>query len=47
VIFQYYPDKDMLYIKLADKISTESEEAAISNFPLEKGIRGIFQTLSG
>jgi uncharacterized protein YuzE len=26
--FQYYPDTDMLYIKLADGISTESEEVA-------------------
>ena len=28
MIFQCYPDTDMLYIKLTDKISTESEEAA-------------------
>jgi uncharacterized protein YuzE len=28
MIFQYYPDTDMLYIKLADKASTESEEVA-------------------
>lgn len=28
MIFQYYPDTDMLYIKLADRISTESEEVA-------------------
>ncbi len=28
MIFQYYPDTDMLYIKLADGISTESEEVA-------------------
>lgn len=28
MIFQYYPDTDMLYIKLTDKVSTESEEAA-------------------
>lgn len=26
--FQYYPDTDMLYIKLADGTSTESEEVA-------------------
>ncbi|MFB0537652.1 MAG: DUF2283 domain-containing protein [Anaerolineae bacterium] len=25
---KYYPDTDMLYIKLADRISTESEEVA-------------------
>ena len=28
MVFQYYPDTDMLYIKLADRISTESEEVA-------------------
>jgi len=28
MIFQYYPDSDMLYIKLANGISTESEEVA-------------------
>lgn len=28
MIFQYYPTTDMLYIKLADKVSTESEEVA-------------------
>ncbi len=28
MIFQYYPDTDMLYIKLAAKVSTESEEVA-------------------
>jgi len=28
MIFQYYPDTDMLYIELTRKISTESEEVA-------------------
>ncbi len=28
MIFQYYPDTDMLYIKLATGMSTESEEVA-------------------
>jgi len=28
MVFQYYPDTDMLYIKLADGTSAESEEAA-------------------
>jgi uncharacterized protein YuzE len=28
MVFQYYSDTDMLYIKLADGISTESEEIA-------------------
>jgi len=28
MVFQYYPDTDMLYVKLSDGISTESEEVA-------------------
>ncbi len=28
MVFEYYPDTDMLYIKLADGISIESEEVA-------------------
>ena len=28
MIFQYYPDTDMLYIQLASGVSTESEEVA-------------------
>jgi uncharacterized protein YuzE len=28
MIFEYYPDTDMLYIKLATGVSTESEEVA-------------------
>lgn len=28
MLFQYYADVDMLYIKLADQVSTESEEVA-------------------
>lgn len=28
MVFQYYPDTDMLYIKFVDGISTESEEVA-------------------
>lgn len=28
MIFQYYPDIDMLYIQLATGVSTESEEVA-------------------
>jgi uncharacterized protein YuzE len=28
MVFQYYPDTDMLYIKLADGVSTVSEEVA-------------------
>jgi uncharacterized protein YuzE len=26
MVFQYYPDSDMLYIKLVDGVSAESEE---------------------
>lgn len=29
MIVQYYPETDMLYIKLADGISTESEEVTM------------------
>ncbi|MBI4769944.1 MAG: DUF2283 domain-containing protein [Chloroflexi bacterium] len=28
MLFQYFPETDMLYIKLADGVSTESEEVA-------------------
>jgi uncharacterized protein YuzE len=28
MIFQYYPDTDMLYIKFVARVSTESEEVA-------------------
>ena len=28
MIFQYHPESDMLYIKLASRVSTESEEVA-------------------
>ncbi|MBM4047484.1 MAG: DUF2283 domain-containing protein [Planctomycetes bacterium] len=28
MVFQYHPDTDMLYIKLADGVSAESEEVA-------------------
>ncbi|MDH7487029.1 MAG: DUF2283 domain-containing protein [Anaerolineae bacterium] len=28
MVFQYYPDGDMLYIKLASGVSVESEEVA-------------------
>ena len=28
MLFQYYPDTDMLYIKLAARVSTESEQVA-------------------
>ncbi len=28
MLFQYFPESDMLYIKLVDKVSTEAEEIA-------------------
>jgi len=28
MVFEYYPDTDMLYIRLVDGVSTESEEVA-------------------
>ena len=28
MIFRYYPDTDMLYIELADRVSIESQEVA-------------------
>jgi uncharacterized protein YuzE len=28
MVFEYYPDTDMLYIKLSEGVSTESEEIA-------------------
>lgn len=28
MVFEYFPDTDMLYIKLADGVSTESQEVA-------------------
>lgn len=28
MVFQYYPDTDMLYLKLAEGVSVESEEVA-------------------
>lgn len=44
MIFQYYPDTDMLYIKLADEVSTESEEVApgvVLDFNAENRVIGI------
>lgn len=34
MVFEYFPESDMLYIKLKDGISTESEEVA-PNFVLD------------
>ncbi|MCW5849075.1 MAG: DUF2283 domain-containing protein [Anaerolineae bacterium] len=44
MVFQYYPDTDMLYIKLADDVSTESEEVALGivlDFNTENRVIGI------
>ncbi len=44
MIFQYYPDTDMLYIELASRISTESEEVApgiVLDFDKDGRITGI------
>ena len=44
MVFQYYPETDMLYIKLADEVSTESEEVApgiVLDFNAENRVIGI------
>lgn len=42
MIFEYYPDSDMLYIRLADGRSTESEEIASGVvLDLDEGNRAI------
>ena len=44
MVFQYYPDTDMLYIKLADDVSAESEEVApgiVLDFNAENRVVGI------
>ena len=44
MVFQYYPETDMLYIKLADEVSTESEEVApgiVLDFNSENRVIGI------
>ena len=44
MVFQYYPDTDMLYIKLADDVSTESEEVApgiVLDFNADNRVIGI------
>ncbi len=44
MVFQYFPDTDMLYIKLANKISAESEEVApgvVIDFDADDHIVGI------
>ena len=44
MLFEYYPDTDMLYIKLADGASTESEEIApgvVLDFDADNRVLGI------
>lgn len=44
MVFEYYPDSDMLYIKLADGTSTESEEIApgvVLDFDKRKRLIGV------
>jgi uncharacterized protein YuzE len=44
MVFQFHPDTDMLYIKLGDGVSTESEEVAhgiVLDFDEENRVIGI------
>ena len=44
MVFEYYPDTDMLYITLADGTSTESEEVApgiVLDFDEQKRVIGV------
>ncbi len=44
MLFEYYPDSDMLYIKLADGTSTEAEEIApgvVLDFDASNRVLGI------
>ncbi len=44
MVFQYFPETDMLYIKLRDGISAESEEAApyiVLDFDADNSVIGI------
>ncbi|MBI4556150.1 MAG: DUF2283 domain-containing protein [Candidatus Hydrogenedentes bacterium] len=44
MVFQYYPDTDMLHLKLAEGASTESEEVAagvVLDFYAENRVIGI------
>ena len=44
MVFQYHPDTDMLYIKLADRVSPESEEVApgiVLDFDAQNQVVGI------
>lgn len=44
MIFHYHPDSDMLYIKLVDGVSTESEEVAagvVLDFDAKNQVIGI------
>jgi len=44
MVFEYYPDTDMLYIRLAEEISVESEEVApgiVLDFDQDNRLLGI------
>ena len=44
MVFQYFPENDMLYIKLMDGVSIESEEVApyvVLDFDAENRVLGI------
>jgi uncharacterized protein YuzE len=44
MLFEYHPDSDMLYIKLAEGVSTESEEIApgvVLDFDANNRVLGI------
>lgn len=44
MVFQYFPESDMLHIKLRDGISTESEEVApsiVMDYDAENNVIGI------
>jgi len=44
MVFQYFPEGDMLYIKLMDGVSTESEEVApyvVLDFDADNRVLGI------
>jgi uncharacterized protein YuzE len=44
MVFQYHPDSDMLYIKLVDRASAESEEVSpgvVLDFDVQNQVVGI------
>jgi len=44
MVFEYYPENDMIYIRLADRLSIESEEVApgiVLDFDVQHRVVGI------